>query len=70
MQIRKATTKDIPAIEAMYHDRVLYNDGHDMHQWRLEQVSWECFSQLYTIDDYYVAEENNTIVGLNIPFLS
>ena len=63
MQIRKATTKDIPAIEAMYRDRVLYNDAHDMHQWHMEQVSWECFSQLYTIDDYYVAEENNIIVG-------
>lgn len=60
--IKKATQKDIPAIEEMYQKRVAYNDSHGIHQWNPEQVTWECFKELYTIDDYYAGFLDETIV--------
>ena len=60
--ITKATTEDIPAILEMYRRRVLYNNAHGIPQWRLADVTWEAFSQLYTIDDYYVGKCNGEVV--------
>lgn len=62
LSIRQAVIQDIPAIEAMYKQRVLFNDAHDIHQWNLEEVSWKAFEELYKIDDYYVGECEGTIV--------
>lgn len=61
MKIRPAKPADIAAIEAMYAHRVAYNDAHNIHQWNIEEVTWECFSKLYTIDDYVVGEVEQTI---------
>lgn len=62
LTIRKAVKSDIPVIEKMYFKRVVYNDAHDIHQWNLEDVSWDAFSVLYTIDDYYVGIYKGQIV--------
>ncbi len=60
--IRKAKEQDIIGIEEMYRKRVSYNDAHGIHQWDYDQVTWECFRQLYTINDYYVGFLDQTIV--------
>lgn len=60
--IRKATPENIPQIEEMYRTRVKFNDAHDIHQWDYDQVTWECFQTLYTIDDYYAGFLDDTLV--------
>ena len=56
LHIRQAREADKPAIEAMYGRRVRYNDAHGIHQWNPDEVSWEAFSKLYSIADYYVGK--------------
>lgn len=62
LKMRQAREADKPAIEAMYGRRVRYNDVHNIHQWNIEEVNWDAFSSLYTIQDYYVGEANGRIV--------
>ena len=62
LHIRQAREADKPAIEAMYERRVRYNDAHGIHQWNPDEVSWEAFSKLYTIADYYVGTVNEKVV--------
>ena len=62
LHIRQAREADKPAIEAMYGRRVRYNDAHGIHQWNPDEVSWEAFSKLYTIADYYVGTVNEKVV--------
>lgn len=67
LHIEQASTDDIKAIECMYEKRVLYNDAHDIHQWNLDEVNWNVFSQLYDIHDYYKGVyENRIVCGLFI----
>lgn len=67
LQIRQAVKEDIPAILKMYQRRVAYNNEMGIPQWRFEDVTWEAFSQLYTIDDYYVGEcDGEVVCGLFI----
>lgn len=67
LKIRKANVADIPAIENIYAKRVAYNDAYDIHQWSIEEVNWQAFSRLYTIDDYYVGiYEGSIVCGLFI----
>ena len=54
LQIRQAKESDIPALEAMYKRRVLFNNEHDIAQWHLHEVTWEALSELYTIEDCFV----------------
>ncbi|MEG0526394.1 MAG: GNAT family N-acetyltransferase [Longicatena sp.] len=54
LYIRQALDSDVEEIEELYRARVLYNDAHQMHQWNLEDVTWEELSKLYTISDCYV----------------
>lgn len=61
--LRKAETQDIERMEAVYKERVLFNDAHDIHQWNLSDVSWESLSKTYSIDDFYVLEEEGEIVA-------
>lgn len=62
LHIRQAREADKPAIEAMYERRVRYNDAHGIHQWNPDEVSWEAFSKLYTIADYYVGTVKEKVV--------
>lgn len=62
LKIRGATKADIPQIEQMYRHRVNYNDAHDIHQWYLHEVTWEAFSQLYKIEQYYLGEVEGKLV--------
>lgn len=62
LHIRQAREADKPAIEAMYGRRVRYNDARGIHQWNPDEVSWEAFSKLYTIADYYVGTVNEKVV--------
>mgnify|MGYP000705438449 FL=1 len=62
LHIRQAREADKPAIEAMYGRRVRYNDAHGIHQWNPDEVSWEAFSKLYSIADYYVGTVNEKAV--------
>lgn len=62
-EIRQATREDIPMIEEMYRTRVSFNDANDIHQWRHDQVTWDAFRELYTIEEYYVATLEKIIVG-------
>lgn len=59
MNIRQATKKDIPILETLYKKRVLYNDAHGIHQWNLEDVTWENLSKTYSINDFYVLEDED-----------
>lgn len=61
--IRQAIFADIPRIEAIYQARVRYNDAHDIHQWNLEDVTWNELSKLYQITDLYVCEVEGILVG-------
>lgn len=63
IQIRQAREEDIAAIEAIYHRRVAFNNAHDIPQWRYDQVTWNEFSKLYTIAEYYVIEVDQVIAG-------
>lgn len=62
LHIRQAREEDKLSIEAMYERRVRYNDAHDIHQWKLDEVNWEAFSRLYAIDDYYVGTVHGNVV--------
>lgn len=62
LHIRQAREEDKLSIEAMYERRVRYNDAHGIHQWKLDEVNWEAFSRLYTIDDYYVGTLHGSVV--------
>lgn len=62
LQIRRAKEEDKGKIAAMYERRVRYNDAHDIHQWYLHEVTWKAFSQLYTVDQYYVGDVDGEIV--------
>lgn len=65
--IRQAVSEDIPAIEEMYQRRVAFNDAHGIHQWNAEEVTWDAFSQLYKITDYYVGiVQDEVVCGLFI----
>lgn len=55
--IRQATKEDIPVIEELYKNRVLYNDTHGIHQWNLEDVTWDALHKIYQITDFYVLED-------------
>lgn len=59
--IRKAIANDIPALEELYKSRVLYNDAHDIHQWCLHDVTWDTLSKQYTIEDFYILEEQGNL---------
>lgn len=61
--IRQANKQDIPALEALYRKRVMYNDAHDIHQWRLQDVTWAALSQVYDISNFYVIEQAGAIVA-------
>lgn len=60
--MRQATNEDIPSIEAMYKEVVIFQDSHEMHQWYEHEVTWEAFSKTYDIQDYYVGIVDNDIV--------
>ena len=64
LHIRQAREADKPAIEAMYGRRVRYNDAHGIHQWNPDEVSWEAFSKLYSIADYYVGTVNEKVMRM------
>lgn len=67
LHIRQAMECDIPCIECMYLERVIFNDEHQIHQWNLDEVTWSAFSTLYQIQDYYVGEyRGNIVCGLFI----
>lgn len=59
--ITQACEQDIPALEQMYRNRVLFNNAHDIAQWRLEEVTWEALSELYTIEDCFVGKVNGEV---------
>lgn len=63
LHIRQADERDIQAIEQMYRRRVEFNDLHGIHQWDLEDVSWETLSALYCVEDYYVGTIRDIIVS-------
>lgn len=52
--IRNACVQDIKEIEALYRQRVLYNDAHNIHQWTTQEVTWEELSKLYTLANCFV----------------
>lgn len=60
--MQHATREDIVAIEKMYYNRVSYNDAHGIHQWEYEQVTWNAFSKLYQLEDYYVGKVDGQVV--------
>lgn len=61
--IRQAKIGDISALENLYEKRVRFNDAHGIHQWDLEDVTWQTLSKTYQIENFYVMEENGRIVA-------
>lgn len=62
--IRQARKNDIDAIEEVYRARVQYNDTHNAHQWRAEDVTWGALSKTYTLQDFYVVEKDDVICAV------
>lgn len=61
--IRMANEQDIVRLEQLYRKRVVYNDAHDIHQWDVQDITWERLSQTYTIHDFYVMEEKGCLAA-------
>lgn len=61
MEIRKADIKDIPVLEELYKKRVEYNDAHGIHQWNLQDVTWQHLAKTYQIDDFYVLDDHGIV---------
>lgn len=61
--IRRATINDIKGLEELYRERVLFNDANGIHQWNLSDVTWDCLSKQYKIEDFYIIEEAGGIVA-------
>lgn len=64
MDIRKATLKDVPEIEAILHDAICWmrKSGFE-NQWNEMNTTWDKLSESYSIDEFYLARYHDEVVA-------
>lgn len=63
IEIKQATTADIPIIENILLDTVNWLNEMNQPLWRAEHVKWDALSKSYQISDFYIAFADGTLCG-------